>query len=63
VYALSKSVHDDKPLTGTHTFDLKVKGVGLSEANPEYAKVAGLKAAVDKAKEGIIGGSIKVKTE
>ncbi|MFJ8462815.1 BMP family lipoprotein [Streptomyces swartbergensis] len=63
VYALAKSVDDDKPLTGTQTFDLKVNGVGLSEANPEYGKIAGLKAAVDKAKEGIIDGSIKVKTE
>ncbi|MER7402025.1 BMP family ABC transporter substrate-binding protein [Streptomyces sp. NPDC000070] len=63
VYALAKSVHDDKPLTGTQTFDLKVNGVGLSEANPEYGKIAGLKDAVDKAKEGIIDGTIKVKTE
>ncbi|MFD5334857.1 BMP family lipoprotein [Streptomyces hawaiiensis] len=63
VYALSKSVQDDKPLTGKQTFDLKVKGVGLSEANPEFAKVAGLKEAVDKAKQGINDGSIKVKTE
>ncbi|GGW89618.1 BMP family lipoprotein [Streptomyces lomondensis] len=63
VYALAKSVHDDKPLTGTQTFDLKVNGVGMSEANPEYAKVPGLKAAVDKAKQGIIDGSIKVRTE
>ncbi|MGA5136051.1 BMP family lipoprotein [Streptomyces azureus] len=63
VYALAKSVKDDKPLTGTQTFDLKVNGVGLSESNPEFAKVAGLKEAVDKAKEGINDGSIKVKTE
>ncbi|MEU1848084.1 BMP family ABC transporter substrate-binding protein [Streptomyces sp. NPDC019990] len=63
VYALAKSVHDDKPLNGTQTFDLKVDGVGLSESNPEYAKVPGLTDAVNKAKEGIIGGSIKVKTE
>ncbi|MFJ5729636.1 BMP family lipoprotein [Streptomyces paradoxus] len=63
VYALSKSVQDGKPLTGTKTFDLKVNGVGLSESNPEFAKVAGLKEAVDKAKQGIDDGSIKVKTE
>ncbi|MGI5367801.1 BMP family ABC transporter substrate-binding protein [Streptomyces sp. A244] len=63
VYALSKSVQDGKPLTGTKTFDLKVNGVGLSESNPEFAKVAGLKEAVDKAKQGINDGSIKVKTE
>ncbi|CAL9554775.1 BMP family lipoprotein [Streptomyces sp. enrichment culture] len=63
VYALAKSVQDDKPLTGTQTFDLKVDGVGLSESNPEFAKVAGLKEAVDKAKQGIDDGTIKVKTE
>jgi basic membrane protein A len=63
VYALAKSVEDGKPLTGTQTFDLKVNGVGLSESNPEYAKISGLKDAVEKAKEGIINGDIKVKTE
>ncbi|MFJ8084313.1 BMP family protein [Streptomyces sp. NPDC096205] len=63
VYALAKSVEDGKPLTGVQTFDLKVNGVGLSESNPEYAKIPGLADAVNKAKEGIISGSIKVKTE
>jgi basic membrane protein A len=63
VYALSKSVHDGKPLTGTQTFDLKVNGVGLSESNPEYAKVAGLQDAVNKAKQEITDGKIKVNTE
>ncbi|MDG9716254.1 BMP family ABC transporter substrate-binding protein [Streptomyces sp. DH24] len=63
VYTLAKSVEDGKPLTGTQTFDLKENGVGLSESNPEFAKVAGLADAVAKAKEGIIDGSIKVKTE
>jgi basic membrane protein A len=63
VYALAKSVEDGKPLTGTQTFDLKVNGVGLSESNPEFAKIPGLTEAVAKAKEGIIDGSIKVKTE
>ncbi|WP_031477737.1 BMP family lipoprotein [Streptomyces bicolor] len=63
VYTLAKSVEDGKPLTGTQTFDLKVNGVGLSESNPEFAKIAGLSDAVAKAKEGIIDGSIKVKTE
>ncbi|MEV5435707.1 BMP family ABC transporter substrate-binding protein [Streptomyces sp. NPDC052682] len=63
VYALAKSVHDDKPLSGVQTFDLKVNGVGLAESNPEYAKISGLKAAVDKAKQSIVDGSIKVKTE
>ena len=63
VYALAKSVEDGKPLTGTQTFDLKVNGVGLSESNPEFGKIAGLKDAVAKAKEGITDGSIKVRTE
>ncbi len=63
VYTLAKSVHDGKPLTGTQTFDLEVNGVGLSESNPEFAKIPGLSDAVAKAKEGIIDGSIKVKTE
>ncbi|WP_196217843.1 BMP family lipoprotein [Streptomyces blattellae] len=63
VYSLAKSVEDGKPLTGTQTFDLKVDGVGLSESNPEFAKIEGLSDAVATAKEGIIDGSIKVKTE
>ncbi|MFD8230361.1 BMP family protein [Streptomyces sp. NPDC059696] len=63
VYTLSKSVHDGKPLTGTQTFDLEVNGVGLSESNPEYAKIAGLQDAVNKAKQEIIDGKIKVNTE
>jgi basic membrane protein A len=63
VYALAKSVEDGKPLTGVQTFDLKVNGVGLSESNPEFAKVAGLTDAVAKAKASIIDGTIKVKTE
>ncbi|MFF5250788.1 BMP family protein [Streptomyces leeuwenhoekii] len=63
VYALAKSVEDGKPLTGTQTFDLKVDGVGLTETNPQFATVPGLKDAVAKAKSGIIDGSIKVRTE
>jgi basic membrane protein A len=63
VYALAKSVKDGKPLTGTQTFDLKVDGVGLTETNPQFAAVPGLKDAVAKAKAGIIDGSIKVRTE
>ncbi|MEV5885484.1 BMP family ABC transporter substrate-binding protein [Streptomyces sp. NPDC052020] len=63
VYALAKSVKDGKPLTGTQTFDLKVNGVGLTESNPRFAAVPGLKDAVAKAKAGIIDGSIKVRTE
>ncbi|MFJ8804939.1 BMP family protein [Streptomyces sp. NPDC102490] len=63
VFALAKSVEDDKPLTGTHTFDLKSDGVGLSDSNPKFAEVPGAKEAVEKAKAGIVDGSIKVATE
>ncbi|MEF9905963.1 BMP family lipoprotein [Streptomyces sp. P9-A2] len=63
VYALAKSVKDDKPLTGTQVFDLKVDGVGLSDSNPKMGEIEGLTDAVAKAKEGIIDGSITVKTE
>ncbi|MFI2423761.1 BMP family protein [Streptomyces sp. NPDC018955] len=63
VYALAKSVEDGKPLTGTQVFDLKADGVGLSESNPKMAEVPGLTDAVTKAEEGIVDGSIKVKTE
>ncbi|MEU3694608.1 BMP family ABC transporter substrate-binding protein [Streptomyces griseoviridis] len=63
VYALAKSVEDGKPLTGTQTFDLKSEGVGLSESNPKYAEVAGLKDAVAKAQEAVVSGSVKVRTE
>ncbi|KOV63831.1 ABC transporter substrate-binding protein [Streptomyces sp. AS58] len=63
VYALSKSVEDGKPLTGTQVFDLKVNGVGLAESNPKFAEIAGLQDEVNKAKEEIIAGTIKVDTE
>ncbi|MFH8442935.1 BMP family protein [Streptomyces sp. NPDC018026] len=63
VFALAKSVEDGKPLTGTHTFDLKSDGVGLSDSNPKFAEVPGAKEAVEKAKAAIVDGSIKVATE
>ncbi|MEU4658484.1 BMP family ABC transporter substrate-binding protein [Streptomyces sp. NPDC023723] len=63
VFALAESVEDGKPLTGTKTFDLKSDGVGLSDSNPKYAEVAGLTDAVDAAKEKIVSGDIKVRTE
>ncbi|MEV5613761.1 BMP family ABC transporter substrate-binding protein [Streptomyces sp. NPDC052225] len=63
VYALAKSVHDKKPLTGVQTFDLKVDGVGASESNPKFKTIAGLADAVAKAKQGIVDGSIKVDTK
>ncbi|MGX1908672.1 BMP family lipoprotein [Streptomyces phaeochromogenes] len=63
VYSLAKSVEDGKPLTGVQTFDLKVNGVGLADSNPKMGEIAGLTDAVAKAKESIIDGTIKVKTE
>ncbi|MEU8731330.1 BMP family ABC transporter substrate-binding protein [Streptomyces tendae] len=63
VFALAESVEDGKPLTGTHTFDLKSDGVGLSDSNPKFAEVQGAQEAVEKAKAGIVDGSIKVATE
>ncbi|MEU5629326.1 MULTISPECIES: BMP family ABC transporter substrate-binding protein [Streptomyces] len=63
VFALAKSVEDGKPLTGTHTFDLKSDGVGLSDSNPKFGEVPGAQEAVEKAKAGIVDGSIKVATE
>jgi basic membrane protein A and related proteins len=63
VFALAKSVEDGKPLTGTHTFDLKSDGVGLSDSNPKFAEIAGAKDAVAAAEKGIVDGSIKVRAE
>ncbi|GAA4805743.1 BMP family ABC transporter substrate-binding protein [Streptomyces ziwulingensis] len=63
VFALAESVESGKPLTGTKTFDLKSDGVGLAASNPKFAEVPGVTDAVAKAKEGIVSGSIKVRTE
>ncbi len=37
--------------------------MGLSDSNPAFAGIAGAKEAVEKAKTGIVDGSIKVATE
>ncbi|MCX3059351.1 BMP family lipoprotein [Streptomyces beihaiensis] len=63
VYELAKSVHDGKPLSGVTRFDLKAGGVGVTDTNPEYGRIPGLAAAVEKAKQGIIDGSITVATK
>ncbi|WP_425830309.1 BMP family lipoprotein [Streptomyces fractus] len=63
VYELAKSVHDKKPLTGVTRFDLKAGGVGITDTNPKYKEVPGLVTAVDKAKQDIIDGKIKVATK
>ncbi|MBT2507267.1 BMP family ABC transporter substrate-binding protein [Streptomyces sp. ISL-98] len=62
VYNLIKSVVDGKPQSGEVRYGLDKDGVGLSDSNPEYKKMADLVAAVDKAKADIIAGKIKVKT-
>jgi basic membrane protein A len=62
VYELAKSVHDGKPETGVIRGSLSNGGVSLSNSNPEFADNADIQAAVKKATEGIIDGTIKVKT-
>ncbi|MEV7883200.1 BMP family lipoprotein [Streptomyces sp. NPDC002817] len=62
VYELAKSVHDGKPETGVIRGSLSNGGVSLSNSNPEFADNADIQAAVKKASEGIIDGTIKVKT-
>ncbi|MDJ0464122.1 BMP family ABC transporter substrate-binding protein [Streptomyces sp. H27-C3] len=62
VYNLIKSVKDGKPQTGEVRFGLDQNGVGLSDSNPAYKKLTDVTAAVEKAKKGILDGSIKVKT-
>ncbi|WP_405647732.1 BMP family protein [Streptomyces sp. NBC_00019] len=62
VYELAKSVHDGKPETGVIRGSLSNGGVSLANSNPEFADNAEIQAAVKKATEGIIDGTIKVKT-
>ncbi|MDI3409302.1 BMP family ABC transporter substrate-binding protein [Streptomyces sp. B-S-A6] len=62
VFALAESVERGKPLSGEQRFSLKEGGVGVTESNPEFGKVPGLKAAVDRAKKDIVDGKIEVAT-
>ncbi|GGX24102.1 BMP family lipoprotein [Streptomyces chryseus] len=62
VFNLIKSVKDGKPQSGEVRYGLDKDGVGLSDSNPEYKKMADLIAAVDKARAEIISGKIKVQT-
>lgn len=62
VYELAKSVKDGKPETGVIRGSLSNGGVSLSNSNPEFADNAEIQAAVKKATEAIIAGTIKVKT-
>ncbi|MDO0935846.1 BMP family ABC transporter substrate-binding protein [Streptomyces sp. DG2A-72] len=62
VYELAKSVQDGKPETGVIRGSLDNGGVGLSDSNPVFKNDADMQAAIEKAKKGIIDGTIKVKT-
>ncbi|WP_374991182.1 BMP family protein [Streptomyces sp. LHD-70] len=62
VFALAKSVEDGKPLSGEQRFSLEEGGVGVTESNPKFGEIPGLKAAVDQAKKDIVAGKIKVAT-
>ncbi|MDN3024424.1 BMP family ABC transporter substrate-binding protein [Streptomyces sp. S.PB5] len=62
VYDLANSVKDGKPETGVIRGSLSNGGVSLSNSNPEFANNAEIQAAVKKASEAIIAGTIKVKT-
>ncbi|MCZ0203830.1 BMP family lipoprotein [Streptomyces achromogenes] len=59
VYDFVKSVHDGKPLSGTHTYALAQDGVKLS---PSGGFIDDIQAKLDAAKKKIVDGSIKVKT-
>ncbi|MFF5017721.1 BMP family protein [Streptomyces sp. NPDC001165] len=63
VYDLSKSVYEGKPLSGEVRGDLKSGGVGFADTNPKYQAMKDVVAAVDKAKQDIVGGKITVNTK
>ena len=57
VFDTVKAVQDGSFQAGDTIFDLKVDGVGVGKTNAEGAKYS---AEVDKAKQGILDGSITV---
>ncbi|GAB76799.1 basic membrane protein A [Austwickia chelonae] len=57
VYDFLKSVKDGAFKNGAHSFDLKSKGVSLSTTG---GKIDDIKAEIDKAKQEIIDGKVKV---
>ncbi|GAA4805737.1 BMP family ABC transporter substrate-binding protein [Streptomyces ziwulingensis] len=63
VYTLAKSVEDGKPETGIVRGDLKSGEVSLSDSNPKFADDAALQEAIKTAKEKIVSGDIKVKSD
>ncbi|MFD9909457.1 BMP family protein [Streptomyces sp. NPDC059063] len=62
VYDLTKSVVRGKPMNGTQRYDLKSGRVGFSDSNPAYRSRKDVVAAVERAKQDIITGKVKVKT-
>ncbi|MEU6377780.1 BMP family ABC transporter substrate-binding protein [Streptomyces sp. NPDC046909] len=62
VYELAKSVHDGKPETGVVRGSLSNGGVSVSNSNPEFANNTKIQDAIKKATQGIIDGTITVKT-
>ncbi|MFF4273161.1 BMP family protein [Streptomyces sp. NPDC001536] len=62
VFELAKSVHDGKPETGVVRGSLSNGGVSVSNSNPEFANNTKIQDAIKKASEGIINGTITVKT-
>ncbi|MGA4839992.1 BMP family lipoprotein [Streptomyces sp. G45] len=63
VYDLTKSVVRGKPMSGTQRYDLRSGRVGFSDSNPAYRNNKDIVAAVEKAKEDIISGRVKVSTK
>ncbi len=59
VYDFLKSVHDNSFKGGVHSFDLKGGGVSLATTG---GRIDDLKADIDKAKQDIIDGKVKVPT-
>ncbi|MFI6085930.1 BMP family protein [Streptomyces sp. NPDC051217] len=62
VFNLIQSVEDGKPQNGEIRYGLDKDGVGLTDSNPAYVKMTDVTAAVDKAKQEIVDGTITVKT-
>ncbi|MGH3311929.1 MAG: BMP family lipoprotein, partial [Streptomyces sp.] len=58
VFDLVKSVKDKKPMTGTTVFDLKEDGVSLATSG---GFIDDIQSDIDKAKQEIVDGKIKVK--
>ena len=60
VYDLIKSVHDGKPLSGNHTYDLSDGGVSLATSG---GFLGDIQSQIDAAKQKIINKQIQVKSQ